>query len=114
MKIFWGLSLFLLCAGTALAQEFLPSTEDIPLMSGLYQVEENATFDSPSERMSLISAKTHEKPAQVQQFYHQVLTNLGWTVVQNNHYTRGNDTLTLELTPTKSETTLQFTLVQKN
>ena len=83
-------------------------------MSGFYQVEENATFDSPSEKMTLISALTHEKPAKVKQFYHQVLTNLGWTRRKENLFVRGSDTLSLDFTPKGKETAVQFTLVQKN
>ena len=96
-----------------MAQGFLPAAEDVPLMDGLYQVEETATFDSPSEKMTIISALSQKKPAEITRFYHQVLTNLGWTALKNNHYARGSDTLTLEITPGK-ENTIQFTLVQKN
>lgn len=107
-------SFLILWASMVCAQDFLPATEDVPLMQGLYQVEETATFDSPSEKMTLISAASHEKPEQIKRFYRQVLTNLGWVVVRDNNYKRGNDTLSLELTPTGKETILQFTLVQKN
>lgn len=99
--------------GLVQAQDFLPSTEDIPLMDGLYQVEETATFDSPSEKMTIISAMSRQKPAEITRYYRQVLVNLGWTAQKNNHYVRGSDTLTLEITSGK-ESTLQFTLVQKN
>jgi len=107
-------SFLILWASVVCAQDFLPATEDVPLMQGLYQVEETATFDSPSEKMTLISAASHEKPEKIQRFYRQVLTNLGWVVIRGNDYKRGNDTLSLELTPTGKETILQFTLVQKN
>ena len=106
--------LLLFWAFAVKAQDFLPATEDIPLMSGLYQVEETATFDSPSEKMTLISALSNEKSEKIQKFYHQVLTNLGWRSVRNNHFTRGHDTLTLELTPMDKKISIQFTLVQKN
>ncbi len=96
------------------AQNFLPATEDIPQMDGLYHVEENATFDSPSEKMTLVSALTKEKPKKVMQYYRQVLINLGWSSLKNNHYVRGKDTLSLEITPQGSTYSIQFTLVQKN
>ena len=103
----------LLWESVVYAQGFLPATEDIPLMEGLYQVEETATFDSPSEKMTIISALTRKKPTEITRFYRQVLVNLGWVEQKNNYYTRGSDTLTLEITPGK-ENTIQFTLVQKN
>lgn len=105
--------LTLLCGCFVYAQDFLPATDDIPLMAGLYQVEETATFDSPSEKMAIVFAVSKEKPEQITRYYRQVLTNLGWTEQKNNRYVRGSDTLTLEIT-TDKETSVQFTLVQKN
>lgn len=106
--------LALFVSTTTMAQSFLPATDDIPLMKGLYSVEETATFDSPSEKMVLISAQTKKTPQQVKDFYRQTLTNLGWTVSGDNHYVRGLDTLSMELTQKSDVLTIQFTLVQKN
>ena len=110
---FWIFVSILLWNVGVLSQSFLPATEDIPLMDGLYQVEETATFDSPSEKMTIISAVSRQKPAEIIRYYRQVLVNLGWTPQKNNHYIRGTDTLTIEITSGK-ETSIQFTLVQKN
>lgn len=101
------------CA-TLMAQSFLPATDDVPLMKGLYSVEETATFDSPSEKMVLISAQTQKTPKQVKDFYRQTLTNLGWSFLRDNHYVRGLDTLSMELTQKSDVLMIQFTLVQKN
>ncbi len=110
---------FLICLAlfvstTVMAQSFLPATDDIPLMKGLYSVEETATFDSPSEKMVLISAQTDKTQNQVKDFYRQTLMNLGWSQSHDNYYIRGNDTLTMELSQVGRITTIQFTLVQKN
>lgn len=113
MKKCW-ICLALFVSTTAMAQSFLPATDDVPLMKGLYSVEETATFDSPSEKMVLISAQTDKTQKQVKDFYRQTLTNLGWTVSGDNQYVRGSDTLTMELTPKDSILSVQFTLVQKN
>ena len=113
MKL-WIVCGVLLWASVVGAQDFLPATDDVPLMDGLYQVEENATFDSPSEKMTIISAMTREKPVTVMRFYRQVLINLGWQAKGKNHFIRGSDTLVLELTSMGQETAIQFTLVQKN
>ena len=104
----------LLFSTVALAQDFLPATDDVPLMTGLYSVEEVATFDNPSEKMVLITAQTDKNPDSVKSFYRQTLQNLGWTVLKNDNYVRGSDTLTMELTTDNKTTTIQFTLVQKN
>ena len=95
------------------AQDFLPATDDIPLMDGLYQVEETATFDSPSEKMTIISTISKKNASEITRYYRQVLVNLGWTAQNNNHYVRGADTLVIEITAGK-ENSIQFTLVQKN
>ena len=99
--------------GLVKAQDFLTSTEDIPLMDGLYQVEETATFDSPSEKMTIISTISKKNASEITRYYRQVLVNLGWTAQNNNHYVRGADTLVIEITAGK-ENSIQFTLVQKN
>ena len=110
----WLICLLLFVSSNVGAQEFLPATDDVPLMKGFYSVEETATFDSPSEKMVLISAQTDQTEKQVKDFYRQTLMNLGWTLSGDNQYVRGSDTLTMELTPKNSALSVQFTLVQKN
>ena len=98
----------------ALAQSFLPGTEDIPLMNELTQVEETASFDSPAERMVLISAQTKKNKNDVLKFYKQTLTNLGWQIKNNNQFERGSDSLVIEITPNGKVNQIQFRLSQRN
>ena len=97
-----------------MAQNFLPGTEDIPLMDGLTQVEETASFDNPSERMVLISAQTSLPPKKVQAFYSQSLKNLGWTEVKPNVFERGSDSFSLEILKQGKMFQLQFRLSERN
>ena len=112
MKYLWGLVLFF--ALPAMAQGFLPGTEDIPLMKGLSEVEETASFDSPSERMVLISAQTSVPAQKVESFYKQTLSNLGWTEVRPNGFVRGNDSFYFEISPKGGMSQIQFRLGQRN
>lgn len=97
-----------------MAQNFLPKTEDIPLMDGLTQVEETASFDTPAERMVLISAQTKLPPKKVEAFYRQTLVNLGWTQTAPNVFERGSDSFSLKISPKDQKTLIQFRLSQRN
>ena len=97
-----------------MAQNFLPKTEDIPLMDGLTRVEETASFDNPAERLVLISAETTQSPQNVTSFYKQTLTNLGWTQVAPNVFKRGSDSFAIKIFPKGKMATIQFRLSQTN
>lgn len=94
--------------------QFLPGTEDIPLMDGLVNVEETASFDNPSERMVLISAETKLSSQKVFSFYKQTLSNLGWQEVKPNSFKRGSDSFFIEIVPSSSMKQVQFRLSQSN
>ncbi len=107
--------LFTICfSGVVLAQSFLPNTGDIPLMDGIEQVEELASFDQPNERMVILGAKTTKTKQDIFAFYHQSLINLGWQAVSAGHYTRGTDSFTIEVTAVGTENRIQFVLSQSN
>ena len=92
-------------------QTFLPGTEDIPLMKGIENVEETASFDSPSERMVLIEAETKLSEKAVFDFYKKTLKNLGWQETKPGYFERGKDSFSIEMTPRKQ---IQFRLSQSN
>jgi len=112
MKYFLALLLFWIMP--AFAQSFLPGTEDIPLMKGLTQVEETASFDSPAERMVLISAQTSKSKADILKFYKQTLANLGWQAKKADQFERGSDSLSIEIVPNGQINQIQFRLSQRN
>lgn len=109
----WLVLLFVLITFPVWAQ-FLPGTEDIPLMDGLVNVEETASFDNPSERMVLISAETKISAQKIFSFYKQTLANLGWQEIKPHSFKRGNDSFFIEITPTPSINQVQFRLSQSN
>ena len=111
MKFLW---LFLIWSLPVFAQEFLPGTEDVPLMEGLTKVEETASFDNPAERMVLVNAETTLKPATVFKFYQKSLVNLGWKETRPHYFERGSDSLLIEITSGQKSHLIQFQLSQVN
>ena len=106
LALFW---VFPICA-----QTFLPGTEDIPLMQGLTEVEETASFDNPAERMVLIGAQTKLPTKKVLQFYKETLNNLGWTEKSAGKFERGMDSLSIDIMPDGKSNQIQFHLSQRN
>ena len=107
--------LLLFCLFTfPVGAQFLPGTEDVPLMDGLESVEETASFDNPSERMVLISAETKLSSKKILSFYKQTLNNLGWQEIKPSHFKRGNDSFFIEITPSSPMNQVQFRLSQSN
>ena len=97
-----------------MAGDFLPGTEDIPLMKGLSDVEETASFEEPSERMVLISAQTLLSREKVESFYKKTLANLGWVEIRPNEFQRGDDFFYLEISSQGQGSQIQFRLSQRN
>ena len=91
--------------------QFLPGTEDIPLMKGIEKVEETASFESPSERMILIGAETKLSQKSVFDFYRKTLKNLDWKETKPGYFERGKDSFSIEITP---QGQIQFRLSQSN
>ena len=96
------------------AQVFLPGTEDIPLMDGLKNVEETASFDNPSERLLLVSAETTIPSKKILSFYQQNLQNLGWNRKTDTLFYRGDDSFSIEINSNRGVNQIQFRLKQVN
>ena len=95
------------------AESFLPGTEDIPLMEGITQIEETASFDNPAERMVLIGGETSLPAKKIFSFYNRTLANLGWVQKKPHYYERGADSLLIEITEGQVNQ-IQFQLKQSN
>ena len=106
----WAI-LFVFWFFPVLAQTFLPGTEDIPLMKGIKNVEESASFETPSERMVLIEAETNLPQKTVFNFYQKTLKNLDWKETKPGYFERGKDSFSIEITPHGQ---IQFRLSQSN
>ncbi len=99
----------------ALGQDFIPGTEDIPLMEGL-SIDENETviFDSPDGQIMTVLAKTSQKSQDVKRFYKASLTALGWKEISPSTYQRGQDALSLTVSPQQDSTSVKFQITIPN
>jgi len=80
---------------SALAETFVEGLEDIPLMQGLTQLEdENISFDVPEGAFKSIKLETKTlTQKEILTFYEESLKNLGWRKTAKNTYERENLTL---------------------
>ncbi len=76
--------------------EFLSIVPDLPLMPGLYEIEElSMSFDKPEGRIVIAEAEGDVTTDAVLGFYSQVLPQLGWAATSYNAYERQGETLTI-------------------
>lgn len=88
--------LLLLSVGYNCYADFLPGTDDIPLMDGITLPETNDfAFDTPAGQILMFEAQTAMKPDQVRSFYNTTLTALGWSKEKTDLYRRDSDTFQL-------------------
>lgn len=90
--------------------EFLPQTEDVPLMEGIeVQDSEVFSFDSPSGQILTIEGKTDIKPADIKAFYAETLPSMGWNKTALDTYVRGTDFLVISF-PNQGQVHFDMTL----
>jgi hypothetical protein len=104
-----ALLLALLLAFAAAAAEFLPGTEDVPLMPGLEPVGEPVVFDKPEGRIVTVSAAGEVSRAVVRGFYARTLPALGWRA-ERGGWRREGERLTLEFVGEDGDLTVAYTL----
>ena len=100
----------LLWASIACAQDFIPNLPDIPLPEGA-ESESVFDFDTDDTHLTQVVVYAPSSLKETQQFYNETLPQLGWQSAGENHFKRGEDTLTLEpVSATKDLTTLRLQL----
>ncbi|MGH7124650.1 MAG: hypothetical protein ACREFI_09785 [Stellaceae bacterium] len=100
-------------AGTAGAQQFVPGTEDVPLMRELAPVKDSdIVFDKPEGRIIEASARGKVTKAAVRSFYASTLPQLGWKS-SGESWTRETETLHLDFAGHDGDLWVTFTLVPK-
>ena len=139
-KLLIVFSLFLSMATAVIAQDFVPGTDDIPLMSGLV-IDDNETvsFDTPEgqiieiiaslredeghvtdkwvgppPRNKTVIANTSKSKNQILNFYETTLTSMGWQKITPYFFQRGHDELLLSITTLKNKTQVKFQLTTPN
>jgi hypothetical protein len=110
-----ALLLSVLAIGTApaRAQQFVPGTEDVPLMQELAPVKDtDIVFDKPEGRIIEASARGKVTKAAVRSFYASTLPQLGWKV-SGESWTRDTETLHLDFAGHDGDLWVTFTLLPK-
>lgn len=81
------------------APAFLDTINDVPLMPGLVEMLDDATaFDKPGGRIAeTLAAGKAVSPAEIEQFYHSTLPQLGWQPLGDNRYVRQGERLDLKV-----------------
>ena len=76
--------------------DFIPATDDIPLMDGITLTDTNDfSFDTPAGQILIFEGEAKESANAVRNFYAETLTALGWSWQKKDFYTRGKDTFQL-------------------
>jgi hypothetical protein len=108
-----ALLIAVLSAWPARAQQFVPGTEDVPLMKELAPVKDSdIVFDKPEGRIIEASARGKVTKAAVRSFYASTLPQLGWKV-SGESWTRETETLHLDFAGRDGDLWVTFTLLPK-
>jgi len=97
----------------ARAQQFVPGTEDVPLMRELAPVKgSDIVFDKPEGRVIEASARGKVTRAAVRSFYASTLPQLGWKA-SGESWTRETERLHLDFAGRDGDLWVTFTLLPK-
>ncbi|HXQ50227.1 MAG TPA: hypothetical protein VN802_03965 [Stellaceae bacterium] len=100
-----------LAAATARAADFVPGTEDVPLMPGLAPVEgASVVFDKPEGRIVEAAARGKLDRGKVRDFYGATLPQLGWSAASRDAWRREGEVLRLDFRGSDGNLTVGFTL----
>jgi hypothetical protein len=95
----------------AMAQDFVPGFEDIPIMKGLEVVPRSGhVFDSPAGRLVESHTRGNTTHIKVEGFYAETLHALGWQRISAGKYHREKEFLTITTSKKSMELTVTFRL----
>lgn len=103
-----ALVLVLLAGGAFARAEFVPGTDDVPLMPGLVAADP-VVFDKPEGRIVTVTARGKVTRAVVRGFYDKTLPALGWHR-QGDGWRREGETLKLEFAGGDGDLTVGYTI----
>jgi len=108
-------SALMLASPIARAQQFVPGTEDLPLMKDLAAViGSDVVFNKPEGRIVEATARGKVTKAAVRGFYDETLPQLGWNAATSaDTWTRETETLHLDFSGHDGDLWVTFSLVPR-
>lgn len=101
--------------GFAQATTFLADVDDLPLAPWLVEdAGSRVAFDKPEGRIVQALASGRTNPAAVRSFYADTLPALGWKPAGADRWTRGTETLDLNLETANSGVVVRFAIAPKS
>ncbi|HTS92497.1 MAG TPA: hypothetical protein VMG55_10880 [Stellaceae bacterium] len=113
--LFLAIAMLFLGALPVSAEEFVPGTEDLPLMKELSPVKgTDIVFDKPEGRIVEASARGKVTRKAVETFYAATLPQLGWKPgASAGAWTRETEVLHLDISGRDGDLWVTFTLLPK-
>lgn len=97
------------------APAFFLKLNDVPLMPGLVELENEAIiFDKPGGRIAESSAESQTLSVEdINRFYTKTLPHLGWQQVEGNAFVRNDEMLEIDITDETVARHVQITVTPK-
>jgi len=100
MRYLIALFVFLSLPAFAAGARYFSALPDLPLPPALTEDAGSAVrFDQPEGRVIVLQATGSQQPVEINEFYQRTLPALGWKSEGDNRFTRGEETLTLDIKP---------------
>ncbi len=94
---------------------FLSAMPDVPVMQGLRELPEHGVmFDKPGGRIIESVAQVDSGSwAQIQSYYREALPQLGWSILSDDIYVRGDESLHLEFEEIDADNFVRITIAPR-
>ena len=107
----WCAIFIMIHAATPAGERFVLGIADLPLMPGLYLVdEETIIFEKPAGRLISAIAKGDRTREAFWQFYEDTLPQLGWRSVKRGNFVRDGESLKIDAEENNSKIIARFTV----
>ena len=114
MRIITTLFTTLFLVSTVSAGEFLTGFDDVPVMRGMSQIQnQDLVFDTPGGRIIEGYVAGSVTRTAVKRFYRSTLPQLGWQRLSDQEFSREGERLRIGYTGQDGNLTVRFTLTPK-
>ena len=97
-----------------IAEEFVYGLGDVPIFKDMSSIEDSyIIFDKVDGRYLYSEIKGKYEILEIQEYYKQVLPNLGWKFFEKNSFVRADEILEIQYLIDDKETKVVFTISPK-